>query len=109
MSEMNAVFLIGVVALVTILLRAAPFLLFGGSRELPPAVRYLGRVLPPAIMATLVVYCLKGVNFSVMPRGLAEPLAVAAVAALHLWKRNTLLSIAGGTVCYMLLVQWLLV
>ena len=57
----------------------------------------------------LVIYCLKGVDLTVMPRGLAELLAVAVVAVLHLWKRNTLLSIAGGTICYMVLVQWLFV
>ena len=106
MTEMHAVLLIAVTALVTIVIRAIPFVLFGGDKDLPASVRYLGQVLPPAIMAALVIYCLKGVDLTVMPRGLAELLAVAVVAVLHLWKRNTLLSIAGGTICYMVLVQW---
>ena len=88
MTEMHAVLLIAVTALVTIVIRAIPFVLFGGDKELPASVRYLGQVLPPAIMAALVIYCLKGVDLTVMPRGLAELLAVAVVAVLHLWKRN---------------------
>ena len=85
------------------LTRWLPFLLFKG--EPPAVVTYLGRVLPCATMGLLVVYCLKGVSLFAAPHGLPELLAIAAVAALHKWKGNVLLSIAGGTVLYMVLVQ----
>lgn len=101
----HKILLIVVIALVTMLTRFLPFLLLGGSKETPPLVAYLGKVLPYAIMGMLVVYCLKEVSFLRSPYGLPEALGVAAVAGLHVWKRNTLLSIAGGTVLYMVLVQ----
>lgn len=85
--------------------RWLPFLLFGGKKELPGIVRYLGAILPAAIMAVLVVYCLKGITPLAYPYGLPELISVAAVVGLHLWKGNTLASIALGTVCYMVLVQ----
>ena len=88
----------------TLLERALPFLLFRG-REVPAVVRYLGKVLPMAIMATLVIYCVRDIQFSAPGSFLPYCLGIAVTAALHLWKRNSLLSIAGGTVCYMLLVQ----
>ena len=97
--------MVAVIALVTMLLRFLPFVIFSGRKTTPPFVAYLGRVLPYAIMAMLVVYCLRHIQFASAPHGLPELLACAAVAVLHLWKRNTLLSIVGGTVCYMLLVQ----
>lgn len=97
--------IIGVMALCTILTRALPFWIFGGKKQLPETVNYLGRVLPPAIMAILVVYCLKNVNVFQGSRGLPEFMAVGLVAVLHLWKKNTLLSIGAGTVFYMVLVQ----
>ena len=101
----HEVLLVAVVALVTMLLRFLPFVIFSGRKTSPPFVAYLGKVLPYAIMAMLVVYCLRHIQFAAAPHGLPEIIACAAVAALHLWKRNTLLSIVGGTVCYMLLVQ----
>ena len=101
----HKILLIAVIALITVLTRSLPFLIFRGNAQTPPLVSYLGRVLPYAIMAMLVVYCLKGVSFAAAPYGAPELLAVATVVVLHLWRRNTLLSIAGGTVCYMLLVQ----
>lgn len=97
--------IIGVVALCTVLTRALPFWILGGRKEVPATVQYLGKVLPPAIMAILVVYCLKNINLLEGSRGLPEFLAVALVAVLHLWKKNTLLSIGAGTVFYMILVQ----
>ena len=92
-------------ALCTQLTRWLPFLLFGGKKEVPDIIRYLGAILPAAIMAVLVVYCLKGITPLAYPYGLPELLSVAFVVLLHLWKRNTLVSIALGTVCYMVLVQ----
>ncbi len=94
-----------VCALCTQVTRWLPFLLFGGKKELPKLVRYLGVVLPAAIMAVLVVYCLKGITPLAYPYGLPELLSVALVVVLHAWKGNTLLSIGAGTACYMVLVQ----
>ena len=102
---MHDILLIVVAVLVTMSTRFLPFLIFGEKRKTPPIIEYLGTVLPCAIMGMLVVYCLKDVSFLSNPFGLPELIACAVVAALHVWKRNSLLSIGGGTVCYMLLVQ----
>lgn len=105
-NAIHSVLLIAVMAVATFALRALPFLIFGGKRKTPEFVLYLGRVLPYAIIGMLVVYCLKTVSIVAAPHGLPELIACALVVALHLWKRNTLLSIVGGTVGYMLLVQF---
>ena len=102
---MHDVLLIVVAVLVTMATRFLPFLIFGENRKTPPIIEYLGKVLPFAIMGMLVIYCLKDVSLLRYPYGLPELLACAAVVVLHVWKRNSLLSIGGGTVCYMLLVQ----
>ena len=107
MNNLHAALTIAVIALVTAALRFLPFLIFGENRQTPPLVAYLGRVLPFAIMGMLVVYCLKGVTLTAAPYGIPEALGCAVVVLLHVWKRNTLLSIGTGTVCYMLLVQFL--
>lgn len=106
MDVWNAAAIVSVAAVCTFLTRAAPFVVFGGKREVPRLLRYLGQVLPPAVMAVLIVYCLRGVRPGAYPHGLPELLSIAVVAALHLWKRNNLLSIGLGTACYMLLVQF---
>ena len=93
------------VVLGTVLTRFLPFLLFPAGKPTPKYIRYLGTVLPAAVFGLLVVYCLKDVSLLAGSHGLPELIAIAVVAALHLWKRQMLLSIAGGTVCYMLLVQ----
>ena len=93
------------VAAGTMLTRFLPFLLFPAGKPTPKYIQYLGRVLPAAVFGMLVVYCLKNVQILSGSHGLPEAIAIAVVAALHLWKKNTLLSIAVGTVCYMLLVQ----
>lgn len=104
LSATESILIIAVCAACTLLERALPFLLFRG-KEVPEVIRYLGRVLPMAIMATLVMYCLKGISFS-SAAGFAPPLIASALTALlHIRKRNTMLSIFGGTICYMLLVQ----
>lgn len=105
MSDWSALSLILVMALVTAALRFLPFIIFSKGRKVPEVVAYLGRVLPYAVMAMLVVYCLKGISFVKMPFGVPELISVVLVVVLHVWKRNTLLSIVGGTVCYMVLVQ----
>lgn len=102
---MHDILLIAVAVLVTMATRFLPFLIFGEKRKTPPIIEYLGKFLPCAIMGMLVVYCLKDVSFLSAPFGLPELIACVVVAALHVWKRNSLLSIGGGTVCYMLLVQ----
>lgn len=105
LSPAETVGIILAVAAGTQLTRWLPFWLFPESRKPPAAVTYLGRVLPPAMMGLLVVYCLKGVVWLEAPHGAPEMIAVAVVTVLHCWKRNVLLSIAGGTVVYMVLVQ----
>mgnify|MGYP000149559307 CR=1 FL=1 len=94
-----------IVILGTMLTRFLPFLLFPSEKPTPEYVRYLGVVLPAAIFGLLVIYCLKNVNVFTGNHGIPEFLSIALVIILHLWKRQMLLSIAGGTVCYMLLVQ----
>ena len=105
MSDSRFAAMIAVIALVTAALRFLPFWIFGENRKTPPLIAYLGQVLPYAIMGMLVVYCLKGITFTASPFGIPELIGCAAVAGLHIWKRNTLLSIGAGTICYMLLVQ----
>ena len=105
MNELHAALTVAVMALVTAGLRFAPFWIFGEKRKTPALIVRLGKVLPPAIMGMLVVYCLKDVSLTAPPFGIPEALGCAVVALLHIWKRNTLLSIGVGTVCYMLLVQ----
>ena len=96
---------IAVMAVVTFLTRALPFLLFGRGNRVPGVVVYLGKYLPPAVIAMLIVYCLRGVSFAAASGWLPSLIAAAAVVVLHLWRKNNLLSILGGTVIYMVLVQ----
>lgn len=94
-----------VIAVVTAALRFIPFAVFSANRKTPEIIVYLGKFLPYAIMAMLVIYCLKSVSLLAAPFGLPELIGVLVVVLLHVWKRNTLLSIAVGTACYMMLVQ----
>ena len=105
MTDFYAIAMIAVIALVTAALRFLPFFIFRGNRKTPKYIEYLGKVLPYAIMGMLVVYCLKGVTFTSLENWLPYFVASALVVLIHLWKRNTLLSIISGTVVYMLLVQ----
>ena len=105
MSNVHAMLIVAVAGIVTAALRFLPFLIFGGDRKTPAYITYLGKVLPYAIMAMLVVFCLKNVSLVSTPYGLPELISCALVVLLHVWKRNTLISIIGGTVCYMVLVQ----
>ena len=100
---MNEAILVFLMAFVTILLRALPFLVFRG--QTPKYIAYLGEVLPPAIIGMLVIYCLKDIQISSAPFGLPELIATVCVAGLQAWKRNSLVSILGGTIVYMLLIQ----
>ena len=105
MTLMQQIITIAIVVLGTMLTRFLPFLLFPAGKPTPKYVRYLGKVLPPAVFGMLVIYCLKNVSIFTGSHAIPEMLSIALVVALHLWKRQMLLSIAGGTVCYMLLVQ----
>ena len=105
MTPTAALLSIAVMSVCTFLTRVLPFLLFDRGEAPPKLVLYLGRVLPPAVIAMLIVYCLKGVSFA-SPVGWAPQLiSVAVVVLLHLWKHNNLLSIFGGTILYMVLIQ----
>lgn len=104
MDPKQAFWAVVIMAAVTITLRVLPFLVFSRSKT-HAYVSFLGKNLPYAIMGMLVVYCLKGTILTAMPFGIPELLSVCIVAALHIWKRNTLLSILCGTLCYMVLIQ----
>lgn len=95
--------LIAVMAIVTILLRFLPFLVF--RKQVPPYISYLGKVLPAAIIGMLVIYCFKDTVVTAQPFGIPELIAAACVVGLQVWKRNSLISILTGTAVYMLLVQ----
>ncbi len=97
---------IAMVVLGTALTRFLPFLIFPAGKPTPKYIQYIGKVLPSAVFGLLVIYCLRNVSLFSGSHGLPELLAVALTAALHLWKGQMLLSIAGGTVFYMLLVQF---
>ena len=105
MTLTQQIITIAIVVLGTMLTRFLPFLLFPAGKPTPKYVRYLDKVLPPAVFGMLVIYCLKNVSIFTGSHAIPEMLSIALVVALHLWKRQMLLSIAGGTVCYMLLVQ----
>lgn len=105
MTITEQIITIGLCVLATVLTRFLPFIIFRGNKPAPKYVQYLGRALPAAIFSMLVVYCLKNVNVTAYSFGIPELISIIAVVALHLWKRQMILSIAGGTVLYMLLVQ----
>ena len=106
MSDFQFILTIAVCAAATMITRFLPFLVFGSrGGRVPEVVEYLGHVLPAAIFGMLIVYCLKSVTPFAGSRGIPEALAIAVTIALHKWKHQTLVSIAGGTVCYVLLVQ----
>lgn len=106
MVNAHTFYAIAVMALITALLRFLPFIIFKGKASTPKLVEKLGRLLPSAVIAMLVVYCLKDMNFSATVDYLPAIIAGLLVGVLHVWKSNTLLSVISGTVCYMLLVQY---
>ena len=109
MPDMHSVILIAVFAVITAALRFIPFLVFGGKRQTPEFITYLGKALPFAIMGMLVVFCLKNVSVTSYPHGIPELISVLTVAVLHIWKRNTLLSIISGTILYIILVNFIFI
>lgn len=106
MTAAHEVVTIAICAAGTMATRFLPFIIFREGRPVPRYVQYLGKALPSAIFAMLVVYCLRHVDFAGGSHGLPELVSIAATAALHLWRRNMLLSILGGTVCYMSLMRF---
>lgn len=105
LSVEKSLLIIIVVAITTFATRAIPFVIFPKEKEIPDSVRYLGKVLPPAVIGMLIVYCFKSVNPLVYSHGIPELIAAVVVIVLHVWKRNNLLSIGVGTVLYMVLIQ----
>lgn len=106
MTLIQQIITIGMCVLGTMLTRFLPFIVFSGKTT-PKYIQYLGKVLPGAIFAMLVIYCLRNVTFTSGTYGAPELISIALTVGLHLWRRQMLLSIAGGTVCYMLLLQFL--
>jgi len=109
LTAQQSLILIAVISLGTIFTRALPFILFPNQQETPQYIIYLGNQLPFAAIGLLIVYCLKNVSVLSPPYGLPEGIAMACIIGLHLWKNNSLLSIGGGTLLYMLLVQMVFV
>lgn len=105
MTDLHTWLVVAVISLVTAMLRFLPFIIFNGNKKTPKIIEKLGKILPYAIMGMLVVYCLKDLNFTIVSSYLPALIACFVVGGLYVWKRNTLISIICGTVCYMLLVQ----
>jgi len=105
MSVSQQIITVAVVVLGTMATRFLPFILFPANKPTPKYVQYLGKVLPPAVLGMLVIYCLKDVNILIGNHGIPELIAIIVIVILHFWKKQMLLSIGGGTVVYMLLVQ----
>lgn len=103
----NRILLVAVMAAVTALLRFLPFLIFHGNKKTPPFIEYLGKVLPYAIMGMLVVFCLKSVDLKSGMHGIPEFISCAVIVFVHWKKRNTILSILSGTLCYILITNFL--
>ena len=91
----------------TMLTRFTPFILFPESKEPPHFIEYLGNILPPAMMGLLVIYCLKNISFADNALWMPKMISIGVIIVLHKWKNNVLLSILGGTICYMVCVQFL--
>ena len=107
MSNRYTLCAIAVISLVTAALRFLPFVIFSGAKKTPKIVEKLSRLLPAAVMGMLVVYCLRDVSFAHTADYLPALASALIVALLHIWRRNTLISILGGTLCYMMAVQFL--
>lgn len=107
MSVTQQIIIVAVVVFGTMVTRFLPFIIFPAGKPTPKYIQYLGKVLPAAVFGLLIIYCLKNVSIFTGNHGIPELISIALVVALHLWKRQMLVSIAGGTICYMLLIQFL--
>jgi len=101
----QALLTIAVIAGTTIITRALPFIIFPAGKETPRFIVYLGEVLPYSIIGMLIIYCFKSISIIEAPHGLPELISAIFVVLIHKWKHNLLLSIGGGTLLYMILVQ----
>ena len=106
-TTVQALGIIAIMAAGTAITRFLPFIFIPNAESAPGYIVYLGKVLPTAAIGLLVVYCFRDVTITIVPHGIPEAIAIAIVAALHIWRKNTLLSIAAGTASYMFLVQFL--
>lgn len=104
MVDTYAILLISCMAVVTALIRILPFIIFNG-RETPKPISYLGKYLPYSIIGMLIIYCIKDVSLVKVPHAIPEIISILLVVVLHIYKRNTLLSIIAGTLCYMLTIH----
>lgn len=104
-NTVHSLLIVAVMAVFTALTRFLPFLAFPEGRKRPKVITYLGTVLPYALIGMLVIYCFKSVSIFAYPYCIPELLSVVLVALLHIWKRNTLISVFGGVIFYMVLVQ----
>ena len=109
LTMQQSLIIILLIAFITFLIRIIPFILFPANKKTPKYVVYLGSVLPYAIIGMLIVYCLKKVSTSIFPFGLPELISILFIVIIHMWKKNSLLSIGGGTIFYMLLVQFIFI
>ena len=107
MTLTEQIITIALCAFATMLTRFLPFIIFSEKRETPAIIQYLGKKIPAAIFGMLVVYCLRNVNIMQSNHGIPEAIAIIVTISLHLWKKQMLFSIAGGTATYMLLIQFL--
>ncbi|MFB0918086.1 MAG: AzlD domain-containing protein [Clostridiaceae bacterium] len=107
MNTTQSLLILATASAVTYLIRYIPFLFFGGKKGMPKVVRYLGNVLPPAIIATLVIFCVRHVDIFKGSRGFPEAIGIGVTVLIHLWKRNTFLSIALGTAVYMAVINFI--
>ena len=105
MTTTQQIITIAMVVLGTVITRSLPFIVFPAGKETPKFVQYLGKFLPGAVFGMLIIYCLKGVSIFSGNHAIPEMIGIAVTVALHKWKHQMLISIAGGTVVYMLLVQ----
>lgn len=105
MTFTQQVITVATVVIGTMLTRFLPFMIFPAGKPTPKYIQYIGKVLPSAIFGLLIIYCLKNISIFKGSHAIPEAIAISVVIILHLWKRQMLLSIAGGTICYMLLVQ----
>ena len=107
MTFTQQIITISMVVLGTMITRFLPFIIFPADKPTPRYIQYLGKVLPSAVFGLLIIYCLKNVSIFTGNRGIPEAISIMFVVLLHLWKRQMLISIAGGTILYMLLVQFI--
>ncbi|MBR5509985.1 MAG: AzlD domain-containing protein [Lachnospiraceae bacterium] len=105
--SIHAAVIVIIVALCTLFTRLLPFLVFGRKGEPSPMIQFLGKALPPSVIAILVIYCIKNINFLLPSSIIPQAISITLVVVLHIWKRNNLLSISLGTICYMFLIQYI--